>query len=88
MVYFVQILYTIVFIHCQTAGVRNSDGASPSINLARQALSENVQNSWTHGVFCLNFVCFHIIILTRSYQKFCGNKMIILPLALKRFISQ
>ena len=47
MVYFVQILCTIVFKHCQAAGMRNDKEASPSINLAGQAFSENAQNSWT-----------------------------------------
>ena len=34
MVYFVQILYTIVFIHCLAAGMHNGDDALPSISLA------------------------------------------------------
>ena len=38
MVYFVQILYTILFKHCQSAGMKNGDEVSPSIILASQAL--------------------------------------------------
>ena len=34
MVYLVQILYTIVFLHCPATGMRNGDEASPSIILA------------------------------------------------------
>ena len=38
MVYLVQMLYAIVFQHCPVAGMRNGDGASPSIILAGLAL--------------------------------------------------
>ena len=38
MVYLVQILYTIVYLHCPAAGMSNGDEASPSIILAGLAL--------------------------------------------------
>ena len=37
-IYFDQILYTIVFLNCPTAGMQKGDKASPSIILAGQAL--------------------------------------------------
>ena len=51
-------LYTIYFNivqHCPTAGMRNGDEASSSINLAGQAFSENAQNSWTAWCILIKF---------------------------------
>ena len=50
---FFQILYTIVFQHCPTAGMRNGNEASPSIILAVQALLVKMLKKTLdrHGIF-------------------------------------
>ena len=61
--------------------MRNGDEASPSIYLAGQAFNENAQNSLT--AWCIlkkKIVCSHINSVV--------NIIVILPLALKRFIFQ
>ena len=69
--------------------MRNGDEASPSINLACQAFSENAQNSWTTWCILIKFCMLLYYYLDWELPEFSVvNKIVILPLALKRFISQ
>ena len=57
MVYFVQILYTYVFLHCPVTGMKKDDKASPSIILAGRALLVKMLITLEpHGLFGSNFV--------------------------------
>ena len=65
MVYLLQILYTIVFLHCPAAGMQNGDEASPSIILAGQALLvKKLITLELSGSFGSNFL--YLCILTLS----------------------
>ena len=62
----------------------NGNEASPSINFAGQAFSENAQNSWTAWCILIKFC----MLLYHYLRDSVVNKIVILRLALKRFISQ
>ena len=57
MVYFVQILYSYVFLYCPATGMKKCDEASPSIILAGRALLVTMHITLeAEGIFGSNFV--------------------------------
>ena len=65
MVYFVQIFYTTVFLHCLASGMQNGDEASPSNILAGRALvTKMLITLEMRVIFCSNFVYYCIMTLS------------------------